>query len=122
MVPVLSLFYALLAAPLLRWWDPDTLGWRRGFRAAFGYLNALTVPLLPFSWWMYEPGLGQTIGTAALFVIAIVAFMRMGAGRWYSSPVFGLGKAVGLWLAIQLGGALGFVPVFFIGLLAGRFA
>ena len=122
MVPVLSLFYALLAAPLLRWWDPDTLGWRRGFRAAFGYLNALTVPLLPFSWWMYEPGPGQTIGTAALFVIAIVAFMRMGAGRWYSSPVFGLGKAVGLWLAIQLGGALGFVPVFFIGLLAGRFA
>lgn len=122
LVPLLSLFYALAAAPLLRWWDPDKLGWRRGFRATFGYLNALTVPLLPFSWWMYDGGPGQLIGTVALFVIAIVAFMRMGAGRWYSTPVFGLAKAIGLWITIQLAGGLGFVPLFAIGLLAGRFA
>ena len=122
MVPVLSLFYALLATPLLRWWDPDTLGWRRGLRAAFAYLNALTVPLLPFAWWMFDVGPGQLIGSVALFVIAIVAFMRMGAGRWYRSPVVGLAKAVGLWVAIQLGGGIGYVPVFFIGILAGRFA
>ena len=122
LVPLLSLFYALGATPLMRWWDPERLGWRRGFRAAFGYLNALTVPLLPFSWWMYEPGLGQLIGTVVLFVIAMAAFMRMGAGRWYRSPVAGLAKAFGLWLAIQLVGAIGYVPLFAIGLLAGRFA
>ena len=122
MVPVLSLFYALAAAPLLRWWDPEDLGWRRGFRAAFGWLSAVTVPLLPLAWWMYDPGLGQMIGTAALFVIAVVAFLRMGAGRWYSTPVFGLAKAVGLWFAIQLGGGLGMLPVLLIGVLAGRFA
>jgi hypothetical protein len=122
LVPLLSVFYALAATPLLRWWDPEDLGWRRGFRAAFGYLNALTVPLLPFAWWMYDAGLGQTIGTAALFVIAVVAFMRMGAGRWYSTPLFGLAKAIGLWLAIQVIGAIGYVPLFAIGLLAGRFA
>lgn len=122
LVPLLSLFYALGATPLMRWWDPERLGWRRGFRAAFGYLNALTVPLLPFSWWMYEPGLGQLIGTGVLFVIAMAAFMRMGAGRWYRSPVAGLAKAFGLWLAIQLVGAIGYVPLFAIGLLAGRFA
>lgn len=122
MVPVLSLFYALAAAPLLRWWDPDRLGWRRGFRAAFAWLNAVTVPLLPFAWWMYDPGPGQAIGSAALFVIAVAAFLRMGAGRWYSTPLFGVAKAVGLWLAIQLGGGVGMAPVLLIGVLAGRFA
>lgn len=35
MVPLLAGFYALAAVPLLRWWDPADLGWRRGFRAAF---------------------------------------------------------------------------------------
>lgn len=122
LVPLLSLFYALAATPLLRLWDPDTLGWRRGSRAAFAWLNALTVPLLPFAWWMYDGGLGALIGNTALFVFAIVAFMRMGAGRWYRSPVAGLAKAFGLWLTIQLVGGIGFVPVFAIGLLAGRFA
>jgi len=122
LVPLLSVFYALAAAPLMRWWDPDKLGWRRGFRAAFAWLNALTVPLLPFSWWMYKPGPGQLIGTVVLFVIAITAFMRMGAGRWYSTPVFGLAKAFGLWLTIQLVGGIGYLPLFAIGLLAGRYA
>lgn len=122
LVPLLSLFYALAAAPLLRWWDPERLGWRRGFRAAFGYLNALTVPLLPFAWWMYDGGVGALVGNVALFVIAIAAFMRMGAGRWWRSPVGGLARGVGLWVAIQLGGAIGFVPVLLIGVLAGRFA
>lgn len=122
LVPLLSLFYALAATPLLRWWDPEQLGWRRGFRAAFGYLNALTVPLLPFAWWMYDGGVGAMVGNVALFVIAITAFMRMGAGRWYSSPVFGLAKAVGLYLAIQLVGTAGSAPMLLIGVLAGRFA
>ena len=122
MVPVLSLFYALGATPLLRWWDPDQLGWRRGFRAAFAWLNALTVPLLPFAWWMYDGGVGALIGNVALFFIAVTAFMRMGAGRWYSSPAVGLAKAVALWVTIQLVGGVGFLPVFVIGILAGRFA
>lgn len=122
LVPLLSLFYALAAAPLLRWWDPERLGWRRGFRAAFAWLNALTVPLLPFAWWMYDGGVGALVGNVALFVIAIAAFMRMGAGRWYRAPAVGLARGVGLWVAIQLGGAIGFVPVLLIGILAGRFA
>lgn len=122
LVPLLSVFYALAATPLLRWWDPDQLGWRRGSRAAFAWLNALTVPLLPFAWFMYDGGVGSMVGNVALFVIAITAFMRMGAGRWYSSPVFGLAKALGLYLAIQLVGAVGSAPMLLIGLLAGRFA
>lgn len=122
LVPLLSVFYAMATVPLMRWWDPERLGWRRGFRAAFAYLNALTVPLLPIAWWMFEPGLGQLIGAVVLFIIAIAAFMRMGAGRWYRSPVAGLAKAFGLWLAIQLIGGIGYMPLFVIGVLAGRYA
>lgn len=121
LVPLLSAAYACVAAPLLRWWDPDNLGWRRGFRAAFAFLCAWTVPMLPLSWWAYDRGpVGQAVA-AALFVIGVVAFLRMGAGRWWRSPVVGLAKAVGLALAVQAASIVGMIPVLAIGLLAGRF-
>lgn len=122
MVPVLAAAYALAITPLLRWWDPETLGWRRGFRASFAYLCAWTVPWLPFAWWTFSDGPLRALAAAALFVIGVVAFMRMGAGRWWRSPFVGVAKAVGLALALQLAGTIGFAPVLLIGLLAGRFA
>ncbi|MDY6923987.1 MAG: hypothetical protein SWI22_08525 [Pseudomonadota bacterium] len=121
LVPLLSLAYACVATPLLRWWDPEVLGWRRGFRAAFAYLCAWTVPMLPLSWWAYNIGPAGQAVAAALFVIGIVTFMRMGAGRWWRSPVAGLGKAVVLAVTIQLASVFGMLPVLAIGLLAGRF-
>lgn len=51
MVPILSALYAMAAVPFLRLWDKDVLGWRRGFRATFGWLCAWTVPITPLSWW-----------------------------------------------------------------------
>lgn len=122
LVPLLSLAYACVATPLLRWWDPENLGWRRGFRAAFAYLCAWTVPMLPLSWWAYNIGPAGQAVAAALFVIGIVTFMRMGAGRWYRSPAAGMGKALLLAVAIQLASFIGMLPVLAIGLLAGRFA
>ena len=32
LIPVSCAFYALVSIPLLRWWDPEDLGWRRGLR------------------------------------------------------------------------------------------
>lgn len=122
MVPILSAAYACAATPLLRWWDPDNLGWRRGFRASFAYLCAMTVPLLPFAWWTFADGPMRLVAAMALFVISIAAFMRMGAGRWWRSPFVGLAKALGLSVALQLAGWIGMAPVLAIGLLAGRFA
>ena len=122
MVPVLSAFYACAATPLLRWWDADDLGWRRGFRAAFAYLCAWTVPILPLSFWAYDQGPVGFAVAVALFVVGVVTFMRMGRGRWWSSPAEGLGKAVLLGLAVQLSGLIGGAPVLAVGLLAGRFA
>lgn len=75
-----------MATPFLRWWDPDALGWRRGFRATFAWLCAWTVPLVPLAWWSFDDGPMRAVVTAALFVFAIAAFMRMGAGRWWRSP------------------------------------
>lgn len=122
LVPILSAAYALIATPLLRWWDPDNLGWRRGFRAAFAYLCAWTVPILPLSFWAYNQGpVGRAVAVA-MFVVGVVTFMRMGRGRWWRSPAGGLGKALLLGLAVQLSGAVGWAPVMAIGLLAGRFA
>ena len=122
MVPVLAGAYALAIAPLLRWWDPDNLGWRRGFRAAFAYLNAWTVPWLPFAWWSFSDVPGRSVVALALVVIGVAAFLRMGAGRWWRSPVVGVAKALGVALALNLAGVIGFIPVLAIGLLAGRFA
>jgi len=119
MVPLLSAAYACAAAPLLRWWDPDDLGWRRGFRAAFAWLCAWTVPMLPLSWWAYDRGPAGRAVAVALIVIGIVAFMRMGAGRWWRSPAAGLGKALLLAVAVQLSSIVGMAAVIAVGLLGG---
>lgn len=117
MVPILSAFYALAAAPLIRWWDPDDLGWRRGFRAAFGWLCAWTVPVLPLSWWGYGSSpLTAAIG-AVIIVVGVVAFVRMGSGRWFDSPVIGVVKGVVLMMAVQTSAMLGGVIVGAIGIL-----
>ncbi|MFN3932069.1 MAG: hypothetical protein ACK4JY_10005 [Brevundimonas sp.] len=121
LVPLVSVAYACVAAPLLRWWDPETLGWRRGFRAAFAYLCAWTVPILPFAWWSFSTDpVGQALGLA-LILVGIVTFLRMGAGRWWRAPAAGFGKAVALSIALWFAGTVGLLPVLAIGLLAGRF-
>lgn len=122
LVPILSAAYACAAAPLLRWWDADDLGWRRGFRAAFAYLCAWTVPILPLSIWAYDGGVVGLAVAVTLFVVGVVTFLRMGRERWWRSPAEGLGKALLLGVAVQLAGVIGGAPVMAIGLLAGRFA
>lgn len=121
LVPILSLFYALATAPLLRWWDPDMLGWKRGFRAAFGYLCGWTVLIMPVAWWTTTPGIVGQVANLLMIVLGILAFLRMGKGRWWQSPIGGLGKGLVLAAVIQVGAAIGFLPVLAIGLAAGRY-
>ncbi|MDP3378127.1 MAG: hypothetical protein Q8S53_07155 [Brevundimonas sp.] len=121
MVPVLLAFYALISAPLLRWWDPEDLGWRKAFRATFAFLNALTLVTLPISWFAYDVA---TSGYWALFLstASIVIFMRMGWGRWFTAPLAGFAKAVALTIGIQIFGGIGLLPVVAIGLMAATYA
>ena len=77
--------------------------------------------MLPVAWWASAPGIVSQIASAAIIALGIVAFIRMGAGRWWESPLGGLGKAIGLAVAIQIGAAIGFLPVLAIGLAAGRY-
>ena len=116
LVPIMSAAYALGFAPLLRAWDRDDLGWRKGFRAAFVYLNAATVPIVPFTWMAYN---ADTIllSTLLIAVVMLVTFLRMGRGRWYQSTVFGVLKGLALLLAMQIVGLLGYFVVIPVGLL-----
>ena len=121
MVPILLTAYALVCAPLLRWWDPDDLGWRRAFRATFAFLNALTIVSLPLSPFAFDP-VFSGYWLLFLLVASVVTFLRMGSGRWYQSWGPGVAKGVALTLAIQIFASLGILPIIGIGLLAGLYA
>jgi hypothetical protein len=116
MVPLLSAFYALAAAPLLRLWDEEDLGWRRGFRACFGWLCAWTVPMLPLAWWGFGTGPQAGMVSAAIMLLGIIAFFRMGQGRWFRSRVIGVVKGVTLMLAVQIAAAFGGLLVGMVGI------
>lgn len=117
MVPLLSIFYALASAPLFRLWDPDNLGWRRGFRASFAWLCAWTVLILPLSWWGYDRSPLAAVIALAIMLLGVVAFLRMGRGRWYRGMPGGLGKALVLMVCLQLSSMIGGTLVVGVGLL-----
>ncbi|WP_395943483.1 hypothetical protein [Brevundimonas sp.] len=121
-VPILAPLYALAVLPFLRWWDAEDLGWRRGFRAAFAYLNAWTVPMLPAFWFIYGAGPVAAIGSLLLFVLGVAVFLRMGRGRWYRGVLPGLGKGLVLQIAVSVLMMVGSWLVTGIGLLAGVMA
>lgn len=115
LVPINALFYALFAAPLIRWWDPEDLGWRRAFRATFHYLNVWTLPIVPIGFLAYmQATAGWT--TLAMIGVAFVVFLRIGKDRWYQSPAAGVGKAALITLASFLGTFVATVPMMIIGL------
>lgn len=118
-IPILAPLYAVAATPLLRLWDHEDLGWRRGFRAAFAYLNAWTIPLLPLSWFMFGTGAAAGICSLLMLVIGLVVFLRMGRGRWFRSYPIGIAKAVLIQTVIGLIGLVGMYVVVGVGILAG---
>lgn len=78
--------------------------------------------MLPFSWFMYGAG-PVAMGFAVLFsVMGVVAFLRMGKGRWYKSYASGVGKSLIVLLAMQVVSVMATGLVAAVGLLAGRFA
>ncbi|MGQ3067987.1 MAG: hypothetical protein ACT6TH_11660 [Brevundimonas sp.] len=117
MVPILSAFYSMAAAPLLRLWDEEDLGWRRGFRASFGWLCAWTVPMMPLAWWGYGLSPAAAVVGAIIPVIGVIAFVRMGRGRWYQSMASGVLKGIALMIAVQVSAMAGGILVGGIGIL-----
>lgn len=93
LVPLNALFYALVSAPLLRWWDKADLGWRRSFRATFHYLNVWTLPFVPIAFLAYMPATAVWI-SLVMVAMSFVAFLRIGRGRWYQTTPGGLLKAL----------------------------
>jgi len=119
-IPFGAAAYALAMAPLLRWWDPDDLGWRRAFRATFAFLNVWTVPLLPLMWLSFFPAT-EIIAGLGMFGLAIVAFIRAGKGRWWTSPAGAIGKGLAAAVALHLAAAVSLVPVTALVLLGATY-
>ena len=117
MVPLLSASYALAAIPFLRLWDKEDLGWRRGFRATFGWLCAWTVPMLPLAWWGYGTGPIAGAISAVIVLLGIVSFVRMGHGRWFKTRLVGVIKGIALLVAVQVSALIGGALVGGIGIL-----
>lgn len=112
LIPVSCAFYALIAIPLLRWWDPEDLGWRRGLRATFAFLNAWTVPLLPFTWWANEQSAAGGAIALLMFIMALVTFIRMGRGRWFQTLFGGVAKGIVLTILLFTFAVLAMLPLF----------
>jgi len=119
-VPLGSAVYALVLTPFLRWWDPDDLGWRKGFRATFIFLNVLTVPFLPLTLMMFDPRL--MAWSMPIFVaLTVYGFLRTGRGRWFSNWAIGALKAVALGLVILVAQFFTSMPLLLIGFLGGTY-
>lgn len=117
-VPLLAVAYAFAIAPLLRWWDPEDLGWRRSFRATFAYLNLWTLLMMPIGWMVYVKSLSN-LGGIVIIVLGLVAFVMMGKGRWWRTLAGAFGKAVVLGLVSLLAGGLVSIPLSFLAVLGG---
>lgn len=122
LVPITAPLVVVIVAPLFRWWDAEDLGWRRGLRASLAYLNAWTVLILPFSWFMYGAGPATLIFTGLFSVMGLVAFLRIGRGRWFKNYGSGVGKALVVLLCMQIAGIIATGLVTAVGLIAGRLA
>jgi hypothetical protein len=118
LVPITAGFYAVFSAPLLRWWDKEDLGWRRSFRATFHFLNVWTIPFVPLGFLAYHPAsLGWSMLVMTAFAFA--AFLRVGKGRWYESPLAGFGKATLITLFNLISTFFASVPIMAIGVAGG---
>lgn len=118
LVPINAVFYALVSAPLLRWWDAEDLGWRRAFRGTFHYLNVWTLPFVPIGFLAYMPSTAIWM-TVVMVALSFVAFLRVGRGRWYRSTVGGVLKAAVITIATLLGTVLATLPIMAIGAAGG---
>ncbi|MDO1558084.1 hypothetical protein Q0812_01405 [Brevundimonas sp. 2R-24] len=118
LVPINAVLYALASAPLLRWWDPENLGWRRAFRGTFHYLNVWTLPFVPIGFLAYMPATAGWM-SLVMVILSFIAFLRIGKGRWYRSTLGGVVKAAVLTLATFLAALVAYLPTTAIGLLGG---
>ncbi len=109
-VPLVATSFALSVAPLLRWWDPENLGWRRAFRATFAYLNLWTLLMLPIGWLVYLPRY-TNLGTLLILVIGVIGFVMMGKGRWWRGVMGAMAKSVLLMLVTMVASALASIPL-----------
>lgn len=118
-VPLLSLFYTVGVAPLIKWWGGHR--WRLAVRATLAMFCAWTVPFLLLGPLPYiDPY--RLAGSLFMYVALIVAFVRMGRGVWWRTPAGAAGKSVLVALAISLAAPIGMVALLGLTAVAMRLA
>lgn len=117
-VPILSIFYALFAAPFIRWWTK--FDWRRSFRSTFAFLCAWTVPITLLGPLPMVKGF-EAISAVLMYGASMVAFLRMGRGLWWTGWVEGMSKATLLTIVLSVAAWVGMIPIFNIGLLGALY-
>lgn len=118
LVPLNALLYALVSAPLLRWWDAADLGWRKSFRATFHYLNVWTLPFIPIAFLAYMPSTAVW-SSVGMLILGFIAFIRVGKGRWYRTLPGGLVKAAVITAATFISSLIATFPLMAVGLAGG---
>ncbi len=118
LVPLNALFYALVSAPLLRWWDAADLGWRKSFRATFHYLNVWTLPFIPIGFLAYMPSTAVW-SSLGMLILGFIAFLRVGKGRWYRTLPGGLVKAAVITFVTFIASLIATFPLMAVGLAGG---
>lgn len=73
---------------------------------------------MPLAWWSFGRGPAQAGVAAAIVVLSVVSFVRMGRDRWFGSILFGVLKGLGLTVGVLLAGLLGGNLVAGVGVLA----
>lgn len=121
LVPLGSAVYALMLAPLMRWWDPENLGWRKGFRSTFVYLNIVSVPYIPFTLLFFVDQRLYVWSLLYFLGLVIYGFLRAGRGRWFSNWAVGGLKALALIAVISLAQIVITLPLILIGYLGGTY-
>lgn len=105
-VPVTCAFQVLAAAPLIRLWDREDIGWRKGMRATLAFLSAWSLLMLPFTWWSMEPDFIGRVIMVVFLVTALISFLRMGRNRWWRTWSGALVKALLLVVVLQVAALL----------------
>lgn len=118
LVPLNALFYALVSAPLLRWWDAADLGWRKSFRATFHYLNVWTLPFIPIGFLAYSPSTAVW-SSLGMLILGFIAFLRVGKGRWYRTLPGGLVKAAVITFVTFIASLIATFPLMAVGVAGG---
>jgi hypothetical protein len=116
--PIYILFSTATVVPLISLWSRS--GWRRSFRAGFGYLSAWTLPLMAATPLVFVREYAE-LSMVLTVVVAVVTLLRVGPGRWWTTAWGGVAKTVVFTVVLLVMTALASFTAVALSLVGARF-